>query len=261
MYSDDLFSCEEEAIDCFRNSSLISKEDILERIKEIKNRALREVCEKKSHGPVFYETLNQLVDRFEEAIEKAVLFDAPAGWWSYFIDIETTGMKLVLQHFWDVDFDEEAYVTATFVDQEFEMITVPARVLTVDEYSVLYGVEQVTVRQWIRRGKIRDAMKMGGEWRISELSEVPSQGYRFGQYRTAEVLHDVPEEYAFLKPNQVISLRQDENVKSIFSISLDVKDEDEVEIEMDTKSREKFELFLISHPEVTCVSTNILSLG
>ena len=55
-------------------------------------------------------------------------------------------------------------------------------------------IRAIWVRQWIRRGKLRSAVKAGSEWRIPELSEIIGRGYRRGTFHWDDKLSDVPEE-------------------------------------------------------------------
>lgn len=47
--------------------------------------------------------------------------------------------------------------------KELTLLQIPVKMLTTGEFAQLRGVEDVTVRQWIRRGKIRTAVKYGNE--------------------------------------------------------------------------------------------------
>lgn len=46
-------------------------------------------------------------------------------------------------------------------DEDFTIHQTNARLLSLEEYGGVYGVAADTVRQWIRRGKIRSAVKLG----------------------------------------------------------------------------------------------------
>lgn len=243
--------------------SVKTKEDVIREIEltrcsineDYEKAYLNRLRTKSKHSKYYFITLLNLIDQFRKKIEDTILFDAPGDMWCYSLEIHSTGISLFLTHYEEEtqEFEGE-FIPIPIPNQDFELITVPTRLLTVDEYAELYRVEEVTVRQWIRRGKIRDAIKLGGEWRIPELSEMPSgEGYQFREYETAKVLHNIPVEYSFLQPNQRVMLCQDEEDKSLFWISLNHQKYKS----MKTKEREKFELFLISHPDVKYKSTYI----
>ena len=148
-------------------------------------------------------------------------------------------------------------------DTIFDLLHIKAKLLTVEQYAQAYGVTTTTVRQWIRRGKIRTAMKVGSEWRIPELAEIMARGYRWGRYYRREVLTDLPEEYAFFNEYDYVVLNQNDERKDLYDVCFGKKhdylgweSEEEMikqnykDIQMDQKEREKFELYLISNPLV-----------
>ena len=126
--------------------------------------------------------------------------------------------------------------------------------LTIEEYATLYDVKPVTVRQWLRRGKIRTAVKNGREWRIPEVTEPCRKGYMHGTYKILSELKDIPAEYEILNQCNRISIEQEKS--GLFKVSFyrDGHYEDYgwpfASAEMDEDERAKFELMLISHPLV-----------
>lgn len=251
-YNEEIFASEDEALVAFREQSMVTKEDILSNVRWRKQRFQKEAEEDSLHSGAYYAVLDKLLDRFYTLIENTILFDAPEGWWTYCYEIETTGIKLMLSHYYYVDFDLDGNSGDTEVDTEFVLLTVETKHLSVEEYARLYEVEQGTVRQWIRRGKIRDAIKLGKEWRIPELSEIPKRGYSLGQYEWKEELGDVPEKYKFLKEPAIATFYQDKIDKKIFHISVG-----EYKKKVDGREREALELFLIGHPLVRYISGTI----
>ena len=134
------------------------------------------------------------------------------------------------------------------VGQEFDLVKVSTRLLTVEEYASIYEVSFGKVRQWIRRGKLRSAIKAGSEWRIPELSEITGRGYRRATFHWDDKLSDVPEEYSYLKEYSWLSIDQNVKDKNLFRVVCLGKDTKSLEMIMETKEREKFELYLISNP-------------
>ena len=131
------------------------------------------------------------------------------------------------------------------------------QLLNVEQYANLYGVAQSTVRQWIRRGKIRSAIKAGNEWRIPELAEVNGRGYSHGFYSWDDNLSGLAEEYKFINDYSSARITQDEENKDLFHIELSSKNLEkmpDMDIDMTTKEKEKFELVLISNPLVKAPS-------
>jgi excisionase family DNA binding protein len=244
------FDTEEEEIARYQEVMMTTKEDILQSVKWERHRWNEKSSEDHRHTAAYYSVLNDLADRFIRKLEKTNLFDAPYGMWAYIFEIRSDGMFLTLEHADSVDFDEDQNPGDSTVDEVFTMLSVKTRLLSVEEYAKLYGVETVTVRQWIRRGKIRTAKKYGKEWRIPELTEVPERGYRMGQYSWSNQLTDVPEEYGFLREPGIATLYQDDKDKTKYHVSVG----DRYSNVIDAKERERLELFLISHPLVKYIS-------
>ena len=88
------------------------------------------------------------------------------------------------------------------------------------------------------------------------------------RYARAEFLSDVPEEYSFINDYDFIHIEQNKENKNLFTLSFDIRsdDSDEIkkhhkEMQVDTKEREKFELFLISNPFVSASDIYIAHRG
>ena len=113
-------------------------------------------------------------------------------------------------------------------------------------------IEPVTVRQWIRRGKLRSATNFGGEWRIPAITDPPTRGYSPVRYYNNGRLLVIPEEIGVtLNQNPCvidISKSKDgdgylvyfDHVQAFFPNNL-----------ISEKTREKLELTLISNPNIT----------
>ena len=207
-----------------------------------------------NHSSAFYARFKELLLRFRKEVEDAILFEELEELWAYDIDIDATGIALILMHSNYVEYDEEDMITEYQIDQSFELIKVNAKLLTVEQYAEMYGVTTGGVRQWIRRGKLRSAIKNGGEWRIPELAEVSGRGYQYVTYRWEDELSDIPEEYTFLNECAIASIMQDRENKDLFHIRCwkveNEKTINEYNMDMDSKEKEKFELMLISNPLV-----------
>lgn len=234
----------------FNENSTTTKEEILENIDWAKKDFERQASDNVDHSPKYYARLLALLEEFKVKINNTVLFNELEDWWHYGFEITEAGITLQLYHVCDVTFDDEGGITATSVDSTFDLITVKAKTLTADQYAEMYGVGVGTVRQWIRRGKLRSAMKAGSEWRIPELAEVHSRETASPLYMWEDELSDIPEEYSFLTRGNNLHII---NRKTNYQIQLHTSGKDEI-ITMDTKEKEKFELFLISHPLITVSS-------
>ena len=160
----------------------------------------------------YYSILENLIGNFRSKLRATVLPNRLEEWWRYTYELSYKGACLYLEHIntvWVEDGTGEA--DQETVDQVFTLISCEARMLTVEDYSKLYGVEPVTVRQWIRRGKLKEAEKIGKEWRISELADVNSKASNdYAAYKWIVQLKEIPEEFAFLSDYTSIDIKKRE---------------------------------------------------
>lgn len=257
------FEFEEDKIEAFRDASIVTKSSLLSSIRT-RLRWLEmdeESDEFKFHSAAFRRLYLDIMRRFYEKVEKTKLFDELEPWWCYQYTMDDTGASLHLQYVEDADFDDDMNLDCVFLKEDFELVKVSTRLLTVEEYAGVYGVEVGTVRQWIRRGKIRSAVKAGSEWRIPELSEITGRGYRRATFHWDEKLYNVPEEYSYISNYDWISIDQNIQDRNLYRVVLRGKGIKSKEIIMETKDREKFELYLISNPLIKPTSETFGNYG
>ena len=127
------------------------------------------------HTVQYYNALSQLLNKVIVEIASRNIFDAPEGWFYSFV-ITNKSAALYIQHVAEIRMDENGNAILD-INEKFRLINYPVRLLTVEEYASVSKTEAGTVRQWIRRGKLRNAIKIGGEWRIPEITDPPTRGF------------------------------------------------------------------------------------
>lgn len=212
------------------------------------------------HSAKYDAILEEMIKAFMRKVYLTVLPKNLEPWWRYSYEISHKGICLYLEHINTIWIDEETGETdEETVDQVFPLVRVDARMLTVDEYAKLYGVEQVTVRQWIRRGKLREAEKAGKEWRISELTDVPGRfsAYFEPTYKWIAELKNIPEGFEFLNDYDSVRIVKRElnvvengNDYQLFLTSRAVRKDKAVSMGITENQREALEYYLISNPDV-----------
>ena len=217
----------QEIADQLREECFTTKGDILEWLEKARIRIKRKSESDIKHSAAFYHVYDRLLVSFIEKISQTILFEQLEDFWHYAIALSDEGAVLYLEHY---TYQYHGETINYMSDQSF--------------------VTAGTVRQWIRRGKIRNAMKVGSEWRIPELTELPTRGYSAGVYMWHERLKNLPEEYEFLNNYAAVLINQDQVDKNYFNISFVARGVDTKEMRVDVKEREKIELFLISHPQI-----------
>lgn len=203
---------------------------------------------------------------FAERIEKAVLFEELQDSWVYGLDINYDEFSLNIEHVREVSLNDDREYCSHITDAAYKLVIFNPQMLTVEKYCQLYNAEQGTVRQWIRRGKIRTACKVGNEWKIPILTPLPSRGYEPAQYKWLNGIdaEGLPDEYQFLSDYVLATFYQDSKEKTKFHVLLVSKETfvgtdkgKNKELLLDAKDREKLELFMIAHPQIKYCGTLI----
>lgn len=233
-------------LDRYNKVAILSKRDIIESIK-INIQYYKNLSETdKLHSSSYYSILIKLLNKFSSDMEKKVLFNKLEPWWRYYYILDDDGIALYLEHSVIAENDNVKFIA---FDEIYQLHKCNAKLLNVDDYSKIYNVEKVTVRQWIYRGKLKSAKKIGGEWFISELCEYPKKGYKAGIYIWDENKTCFKNEYEnFQKFGEARIVQFDED-KNKYSITLVSNDNYETK-QIDKKEKEKIELMLIENPGV-----------
>lgn len=237
-----------------RNTRFTKKEDLLTWLDIAKGKVQNKAETDKKHSAAFYHAYLSLLDRFRTAINAAVLFNELEDFWYYSLAISPSGATLSLIHVskWK-EIDDKLIVTT---DQTYRLIHEAGKMLSVENYAAQYGVGAGTVRQWIRRGKLRGAKKAGRDWSIPELTEIPSRGFQSGAYFLYERLKEPSEDYPFLNDCRAVIINQDTADKSLFHVqTVSAHSSDTTEILCSAGEREKLEYYLLSHPQFVNVPT------
>lgn len=209
-----------EEIDIFRNETLQTKKEILESVKETRRKYNEEaLLADAKHTASFYRALDSLLASFYNEVELRYLPDPLNEWWDYSYVIENSGVKLLLNHFnWSHSFGSSY---DCFRNEKLVLFEVPARMMTVSEFARINGVEPVTVRQWLRRAKIRNAIKYGREWLIPELTESPKWNhYSPCHYYWSASLTNLPKNFEYLNEYKCIFICQNSDNAKEFIITL-----------------------------------------
>lgn len=237
--------------DMFRKDHATSKKDIQENVKVRLEYIMKNAATDHLHSMAYYMKFKALVDKFLDRLENTILFRELEDWWAYDVVAGYEGLGLYLEKNEFCGWADAGRPMLHPV-QRFELLEVKANLLTVEDFAVLHDVSVGAVRQWIRRGKIRNALKYANEWRIPELTDTPSRGYSTAIYEWFEELIGLPEEFNFLNDYNRITIMQNEEDKSTYSVALSIKRSEVPEqvIQYSLKDKERLELFCISHPQI-----------
>lgn len=243
---------------------ITTKSDLLYDINKRSQKLLDSISNSTQHTISYYNQLKEQLDMFQKEIKKTVLPKRLEPYWRYTYEFTPSGSILFLEHIKEleatVDADpKDEMVTSETGDQVFILVATEGDYLSVDEYAKKYEVEAVTVRQWIRRGKLKTAKKFGKEWYIPALTDIPGRGYEGGQYRIRGYCDDVPEEFAYINDFKLITIWQIHNDKNCYRILLsDMKGyrANTKEVTLNNEQRERLELYLMASRSVQYVGND-----
>ena len=227
-----------------------NKQSVIVTLDNVSRNVVSEMRNDPQHTLQYYNALSSLLDKVIVEIASRNIFDAPEGWF-YSFEVTNKNAALYIRHVADIQEDEEGNVVLD-IDERFRLINYPVGLLTVEQFASRSKIEAGTVRQWIRRGKLRSAIKIGGEWRIPEITDPPTRGFTPARYYNNGHFFSLPKEFG-------VSLNQHPHVIDIYK----TKDEKGYLVLFDyapaiisqrlltDAEREKLELMLIGNPNIS----------
>ena len=182
----------------FRSQKLITKNDVLSGIQELKEECRKQDDSKGGRVSEYTKRRIREIERFEKEIKRKVIFDAPEDWWAYSIEMRSSDISLFLEHYKILFPAKGTPVMDVKNDERYCLLTMKAKLLTVEEYAKMHKIEHVTAVTRIRRGKLRSAVKFGKEWRIPALSPPITEGYTSATYKWDTYLSRLPIRYELI---------------------------------------------------------------
>lgn len=197
----------------FREDYLFTREDILKSLELFVEH--ERLNKEPAYSSEVVKNRVKLCEKFIAAVRKCKLPVLTELWWFYEYQFLGNSMELHLCQADEIEVenDEISGMTSTV---EHTLITVECDYLTVEQYAAMHGVEPVTVRQWIRRGKLRHAKKNGRDWLIPDTEDKPRRGFTSVQYVVENEAHIESDEFPLLSPCESIFILQNEDNKNKF---------------------------------------------
>ena len=245
------------------NAILPSEKKTIINMLENKQREItKERDDSPEHSLPCYNGLIKLLNKIIFEIATRQIFPAPDGWY-YSFSISNIDASLFIRHVSPSEHEKESDNRTSqevIYDESFRLICYPTNLMTVDDYAKINGIEPVTVRQWIRRGKLRTAVKIGGEWRIPEITDTPSRGFTSVRYYNNGRLFILPQNYHCLNQQPFYIDIYPAEKKGFCQILLDGMPAKLSGDLIPDSEREKIELALISTPGMMNSSSTILHI-
>ncbi len=232
----------------FEENFILNKKELIYSLKKLKEHYLQSDNEE-GFSKNKTEILIALLDGFIELVNNSEMPELEK-WWYYEYLLTNKGIKLQMCYCEEIEYDEECYVKSMTIGATYELLNLKAGMLAVNEFALLHNVKPLTVRQWIRRGKLRCVEKTGRDWLISELADPPTRGYSPVTY-TWENHIEWDEKFSYLNNYNYVYINQNNENKELFNVFLGAPGRSNQKImQIEKSEREKLELMLLSNKEV-----------
>lgn len=227
-----------------------NKQSVIATLDNASKNVMSEMRNNPQHTLQYYNALSFLLDKVIVEIASRNIFDAPDGWF-YSFEITNKNAAMYIRHVSEIQEDEDGSVVLD-IDERFRLINYPVGLLTVEQFASRSKIEAGTVRQWIRRGKLRNAIKVGGEWRIPEITDPPTRGFTPVRYYNNGQFFFLPKEIgaSFNQHPSVIDIYKSKEEKG-YLVLFDYAPAILPQKLLTDAEREKLELMLIGNPNIT----------
>ena len=240
----------------FNQEYMTTKQALLRRIDDVAKRTEGQVSgtpEEALESRRYLEAKLGNLREFRNCVRETTLFEVLDEGWCYEFAIDSHGTSLLLRHVSlaeIADNGNDEWLEVEEYDSRLEVIETRCRMLSVDEFANEREVAPATIRVWVRRGKIRSALKTASGWMVPEMAAPLRRGFTDAEYAWGVNLGDCPEGFEKLyEPGSVLIRKSHEKGKrTVWYANADRTQG--AEFELGISEAEKLELFLIGHPAV-----------
>lgn len=226
----------------FRETYLFTREDV---VKSLELFIEHEKLNEKRYLSGVLKNRIKLCEKLLAAVKKSKLPVLTDLWWFYEYQIFGDRIELHLCNADEIEV-EDGIISQMTEAVEYTLIKVECDYLTVEQYASMLGVRPVTVRQWIRRGKLRHAKKVGGDWLIPDIEDKPRRYFDCVNYVVEDGAKIESEEFPLLSLCDTIFISQNRETKNKFNCYLDnYKTKFRSELELNRSEIERLEYTII----------------
>lgn len=239
----------------FKENHLLTKQEIMYSLDEyIKH--YEESYVEQDWSIIKRDNVLDLCYQFKHAIEISKIPQMLDKWYFYDYCFNSDSIQLNLYYCEDIRFDECGEILHMEFSEIFELIKVKCEYLSIEEFSLMFGIKAQTVRKWIKTGRIRSAKLCGNDWMIPKIADKPKRKFESADYYWSEKIECNKNEFSFLEKCSHIYMYQDNKNKEIYNLILNDQNKQYVgNLALTKKQRERLEYFLISLSQVSCVSS------
>ena len=244
----------------FKEHFITSKKELIDALSERKS-VIDDVAKKdKSHSYSYYSAIKDGFDNFVELLSVKALPTLPEPF-AYELNITIYSIALKMIEVIDIHEYKDIKGIAYDVGDEYTLIELPFKLLSIEEYANENNTNIKTVSQWIRRGKIKSAKKIGREWYIPEIAEITKPEEKC-EYVWNKDKTQFDDEYTNLSSFTELAIIENKDDKTKFKLSLyDEESGKRKETMCTVKEKEKLEVMLISNNNVEYRDKNILTIA
>ncbi len=244
----------------FNARMLLNKREVVESFEDFMEHYRQEDNEE-GYSESRRNVLLQMGERFLERLQECNIPAIVKPWYCYEYHLTNDSIILELVKYDEIEFDDDGTMASATSSPEYTLTEVRCEYLSAEQYAVLHDVTVTTVRQWIRRGKLRTAKKVGGEWQIPALADTPKRGFEPVTYYWKELPENIKAVFPFLAATECIFIMQDKHDKKVFpTITGWPGEDDRQRVELTIQQREQLELMLIAADEVEVEEINVFFL-
>ena len=213
-----------EASEKLSNILILNKEDIIEILHNLVHYYSNIARSKNYEDDTFFSTISSELNKFIEEVEEAE-FPPLLPPWAYYIDLRidsfTVGIgKLEPEDMFGIDLQlpfiyDDVLTEASdrsqgrWLHPKSSFLTHTLKTLTVEEYALRNNLSPITIREYIRKGSIMGASKIGRLWYIPLLAKkrTNDQFYSDIGYDYVSTPKNLPLKYKYLDNENIKSLK------------------------------------------------------
>jgi excisionase family DNA binding protein len=240
----------------FKENHLLTKQEILYSIDKYIEHCKESYIEE-DWSIIKRDNMIGLCYQFKSTIERAKIPQILNKWYFYDYNFNSDSIQLNLYYCEDIQFDGYGEISYMESSEVFELIKVKCEYLSIEEFAFMFKVKVQTVIKWIKNGRIRSVKLYGNDWLIPKIADKPKRKFESADYYWSEKIRSDDNQFAFLEKCSHVYIYQDDTNKEMYSVILnDLNDQYIGTLALTKMQREKLEYFLISLPEVRCITAS-----
>jgi len=197
----------------FRENYLFSREDIMKSFEMFIDHM--RLNEHPRCSPIALKNQLKLCERFLDTIKKCKLPVLTELWNFYEYRFLIGSIVLDLCNASEIEIENDELGTIS-VTVEHTLIEIECEYLTVNQFAAMHQVDEKTVGQWICKGKLRHAKKVGQNWLIPNTQDKPKRVFDTVQYVVKADEKITNYEFPTLAMIESVFISQDNSDKKIY---------------------------------------------